>query len=88
MHIPLAYKYNILEGAIDKVQCGFLLIYAPTLYSAVYLLHAPAPTPIKIGFGEVRCGAVRCGSCGYVGCVGKAYTPSFYIIICGHAPLT
>jgi hypothetical protein len=27
---------------------------APTLYNAVFLLHAPAP--IKIGFGAVRCG--------------------------------
>ena len=38
--------------------CGFFLIYAPTPYSAVFLLHAPAPTPIKIGFGGVRCVAV------------------------------
>ena len=41
------------------VRCGFLLIYAPTPYNAVFLLHAPAPAPIKIGFGSVRCGAVR-----------------------------
>ena len=41
---------------------------APTPYSAVFLLHAPAP--IKIG-----CGLVRCGFCGLVGCVGEAYTP-------------
>jgi hypothetical protein len=26
--------------------------------SAVFLLHALAPAPIKIGFGVVRCGAV------------------------------
>ena len=44
---------------------------APTPYSAVFLLHAPAPAPIKIG-----CGLVRCGSCGLVGCIGKAYTPT------------
>ena len=53
------------------MRCSFLLIYAPTLYSAVFLLHAPAPapTPIKIGFGMVRC-----SSCG---CVGEAYTPTY-----------
>ena len=28
---------------------------------AVFLLHAPALAPIKIGFGAVRCGLVRCG---------------------------
>jgi hypothetical protein len=39
----------------------FSLIYAPTPYSAVSLLHPPAPTPIKIGFGAVRCGLVQCG---------------------------
>ena len=43
----------------------------PTPYSTVFLLHASAPAPIKIG-----CGLVRCGSCGLVGCVGEAYTPS------------
>ena len=42
----------------------------PTPYSAVFLLHAPAPAPIKID-----CGLVRCGFCGLVGCVGEAYTP-------------
>ncbi len=49
-------------GVIDEVWCGFLRIYAPTLYSAVFLLHAHAPASIKIGFGEVRFGLVR--SCG------------------------
>jgi hypothetical protein len=43
-------------------------MHAPTPYSAVFLLHAPVPALIKIGFG-----AVRCSSCG---CVGEAYTPS------------
>ena len=41
------------------MRCGFLRIYAPTPYSAVFLLYAPAPTPtpapIKIGFSVVRC---------------------------------
>ena len=41
------------------MRYGLLLIYdAPTHYSAVFLLHAPTPAPIKIGFGAVRCGAV------------------------------
>ena len=66
MLIPLAYKYNILENIIDEVRYGFLLIYASITYSAVFLLHTPAPAPIKISFG-----AMRCGSCG---CVGEAYT--------------
>ena len=35
-------------------------MHAPTPYSAVFLLHTPAP--IKIDFGAVRCGAVRCGA--------------------------
>ena len=41
------------------MQCSFLLIYAPTPYSAVFLLHAPAS--IKIGFDVVRLDLVRCG---------------------------
>ena len=41
----------------------FFFIYASTLYIAVFLLHAP--TPIKIGFGAVRFGVVRC-RCGLV----------------------
>ena len=61
MHILLVYKYNILEGVIGEVWCGFLLIYAHKSYSAVFLLHAPvpAPAPIKIGFSAVRYSAVR-----------------------------
>ena len=51
--------------------CGFLRIYAPTPYNAVFLLHVHAPTPIKIG-----CGMVRCGSCDFLGFVGEAYTPT------------
>ena len=43
------------------MQCGFLWIYAPTPYSAVFLLYAPAPAPMKIGFGAVRCSLVWCG---------------------------
>ena len=46
------------RGVIGEVRCGFLRIYAPTPYSAVFLLHAPAPAPIKIGFGAVWCGVV------------------------------
>ena len=49
------------RGVIGEVRCGFLWIYAPTSYSAVFLLHAPAPASIKIGFGTVRFGLVRCG---------------------------
>ena len=49
-------------------------MHALTPYSEVFLLHTPAPVPIKIGFGAVRCGAVRCGS---YGCVGEAYTPIY-----------
>ena len=41
---------------IDEVWCGFLWILAPTPYSAVFLLYASAPAPIKIGFGTVQCG--------------------------------
>ena len=44
------------RGVIGEVRCGFLWIYAPIPYSAVFLLHAPAPASIKIGFGTVRCG--------------------------------
>jgi hypothetical protein len=43
------------------MRCGFLRIYSSTPYSAVFLLHAPIPAPIKIGFGMVRCGLVRYG---------------------------
>jgi hypothetical protein len=50
-----------IRGVIGEVRCGFLRIYAPTPYSVVFLLHAPAPAPIKISFGAVRCGLVWCG---------------------------
>jgi hypothetical protein len=52
---------HLSRGVIGEVRCGFLRIYAPTPYSAVFLLHAPAPAPIKIGFGAMRCGLVWCG---------------------------
>ena len=48
------------EVRCGAVQCGFLRIYALTPYSAVFLLHAPALAPIKIGFGAVWCGVVWC----------------------------
>ena len=48
------------RGVIGEVRCGFLRIYASTPYSAVFLLHALAHAPIKIGFGAVRCGLVWC----------------------------
>ena len=48
------------RGVIDEVRCGFLRIYAPTPYNAVFLLYAPTPAPIKIGFGTVQFGLVRC----------------------------
>jgi hypothetical protein len=52
------------RSVIGEVRCGFFRIYAPTPYSAVFLLHAPAPAPasIKIDFGAMRFGLVR--SCG------------------------
>ena len=55
------------------MRCSFLWIYAPTTYSAIFLLHAPtlAPTPIKIGYG-----AIWYDSYGFIGCVGEAYTPN------------
>jgi hypothetical protein len=46
------------RGVIGEVRCDFLWIYTPTPYSAVFLLHAPTPAPIKIGFGAVQCGLV------------------------------
>ncbi len=49
------------RGVIGEMWCGFLWIYAPTSYSVVFLLHTPTPTPIKIGFGVVRCSLVWCG---------------------------
>ncbi len=51
----------IIRGVIGEVRCGFLLIYASTPYSAVFLLHTPAPASIKIGFGAVWFGLVQCG---------------------------
>ena len=42
-------------GVIGEVRCGFYQIYAPTPYNAVFLLHATASVPIKIGFSVVRC---------------------------------
>ena len=54
------------RGVIGEVQCGFLWIYTPTPYSAVFLLHAPTPAPIKIDFGAVRC---RCGLAVWVGLI-------------------
>ncbi len=51
--------------------CSFLRIYAPTPYSAVFLLHALALAPIKIGWG-----AVWCDSCDFLGYVGEAYIPT------------
>ena len=52
------------RGVIGEVRCGFLRIYAPTPYSAVFLLHTPAFAPIKIDFGTMRC---RCGLAVWVG---------------------
>jgi hypothetical protein len=50
----------ISRGVIGNVRYGFLQIYALTPYSAVFLLYAPAPTPMKINFSAVRFGVVRC----------------------------
>ena len=49
---------DVSRGVIGEVRCSFLRIYAPTPYSAVFLLHAPVPALIKINFGAMRC---RCG---------------------------
>ena len=49
------------RGVIGEVRYGFFWIYALTSYSAVFLLHASAPTPIKIGFVAVLCGLMWCG---------------------------
>ena len=54
------YPSIITRDVISEVRCGFLQIYAPTPYNAVFLLHAPAPAPIKIGFGTVWCSLVWC----------------------------
>jgi hypothetical protein len=52
-------KITLARGVIGEVWCGFLRIYAPTPYSAVFLLYASAPAPMKIGFGAVRFCVVR-----------------------------
>ncbi len=44
------------RGVIGGVRYGSLRIFAPTPYNAVFLLHAPVPVSIKIGFGVVRYG--------------------------------
>ena len=49
------------RGVIGKVQCGFLRIYIPTPYSAVFPLHTPIPASIKIGFGAEQFGLVQYG---------------------------
>ena len=49
------------RSVISEVRYDFFRIYALTPYSAVFLLHTPAPVPIKIGFGVVRFGLVWCG---------------------------
>ena len=49
------------RGVIGEVRCGFLRIFAPTPYSAVFLLHVPTPAPTKIGLGAVRCGLMWYG---------------------------
>jgi hypothetical protein len=61
MRSLLVQKRIMIRGVIGEVRCGFLWIYTPTPYSAVFLLHAPTLAPIKIGFGAVRCGLVWCG---------------------------
>ena len=60
MKLVVLFNGGVCRGVIGEVQCGFLRIYAPTPYSTVFLLYAPAsaPTPIKIGFGAIWC---RCG---------------------------
>ena len=50
----LTYVIAITKGVIGEVRCSFLRIYAPTSYSVVFLLHAPAPAPIKISLSAVR----------------------------------
>ena len=52
-------QYVICRDVIGEMRYGFLWIYTLTPYSAVFLLHTPAP--IKIGFGAVQCGLVWCG---------------------------
>jgi hypothetical protein len=64
----------VIRGVIGEVQCDFFQIFAPTPYSAVSLLYAPALAPIKIGFSAVQCGLVwSCGLCWtHLGQIGPA----------------
>ena len=55
------------RGVIGEVRCGFLRIYAPTPYSTVFLLHALASAPIKIGFSTMRFGLMRSCGLGWIG---------------------
>ena len=55
-----AFAANISRGVIGEVWCDFLWIYTPTPYSAVLLLYALVPAPMKIGFSTVWCDAVWC----------------------------
>ena len=48
--------FRVINRGIDEVRYSFLRIFAPTLYSAVFLLYAPTPALIKIGFDVVQCG--------------------------------
>ena len=57
----MVYEIAGSRGVIGEVRCGFFWIYAPTPYSAIFLLHALTPAPIKISFGAVQFGLVRCG---------------------------
>ena len=54
-------RYHNTKSVIGEVRCCFIRIYAPTLYSAVFLLHVPTPAPTKIGLGAVRCGLMWYG---------------------------
>ena len=54
------------KGVIGEMRCSFLFIYAPTLYSTFFLLHAPAPALIKIDFGAMRC---KCGLAVWAGLI-------------------
>jgi hypothetical protein len=58
-------------------------MHAPTLYSAVFLLHAPVPAPIKIGFDTMWC-----DSYDDVSCVGKGYTPLVQTSLNTLSPMT
>jgi hypothetical protein len=62
------FVVTTIRGVIGEVRCGFLWIYAPIPYNAVFLLLTPAFAPIKISFGAVRCSLVWCDAvwCGVV----------------------